>query len=334
MNLLVDPLVFAVPSLTASQEELTSFVKYLVQWSDEFTAGQHSFMLSEACVFALQDADCYPFIDRLQNLWQYANETELECKDVFNACIKVLTNMPYLEDRIPELAEIALDETTVSVRPDLLTRQPEIVASAFQQTLGQVAYAEAKISETVARNLLLLTYPIEGSSLAEIWGRALAESGEIAIRAEISMVYDPEGMLDYMELADLWEDSRQALKWQARRMGEDAVFAPFKVAPEFNLSIKERATESQQALLETIFRKCVYLLTRQWTAIKAHELGQPQHRIGKWKAYRLVITEGNTGWRVHYWRRGDEFYLMQFGPHNNYDIDAPKELYDEAFSIL
>ena len=333
MDLLIDPVIFAVPALSDNEQDLVNFVEYLAQWSDEFIGNQNNFMVSEACVFALEDAGCYPYMDQFQALWQYTNETELECKDVFNACIKVLTNMPFLEDLLPELDGIALDETTVQVRPDLLKRQPEAIVSAFQLTLGQLACVRVMIPDSFATNLSLLTYPIEGETLAEIWAKALAEPTELSVHTQIDLVYEPKKTLKTVQLADIWERSLEAIKWQAKEMRLSKTIAPFKVSPNFNHSIKERGLQNHQALLETIFRKCVLLLTKQWAVIEAHELGRPQHQIGKWKAYRLYITTTAPGWRLHYWRRGNEFYLMQIVSHNEDHIDVPEELNNEDFCI-
>ncbi len=335
MNLLVDPLIFAVPRLETSQEELDDYVEYLSSWGQDFFNGEHNFMVSEACVFALENTGRYPYLDKLQALWEYASETELGCTDVFNACIKVLTNMPYLEDRIPQLKEVALDENSVRVRPDLLQRQPdEVVINAFQETLGHVAYAKFSIPESIATNLLLLSYPIEDCSLAEIWAEVLAQTDEeLSVYADVLIITTPDELLDLLDFADFWEDTNRVIRWKARQLQCHEGLSPFKVHTTFNESIKSKGIQNQHSLMDRIFRQCVMLLTMNWTAIEAHELGDPQHECGRWKAFRLYITEDAVGWRLHYWRRGDEFYLMQVTPHNNFDIDEPEEIRDENFTI-
>jgi predicted hydrocarbon binding protein len=330
MDLLVDPLVLAMPLVSANQQELVEYIECLSHWSTEFIAAQHNFMFSEGCAFALDEAGCYPDIEEMKILWKNVNEVQIDCRDAFNACIKVLTNMPFLEDRIPELRDIAVDEASVRMCPDLLERQLEHVIPAFQETMGQIAYARSIIPESIAVNLRLLTYPIQGDSVAAIWANVLVESGERAIESNVQLIYQPDDLLD---LINIWEENQRAIEWKARNMSVTIRLCPFKVSPEFNRSIIEKGQQKQSILLHTIFRKCVLLLTKQWTTIEAHELGRPQRQIGKWKAYRLHVTNSSPGWRLHYWRRGDEFYLMQLVQHDQDDIAVPTEFSDAEFCV-
>lgn len=337
MDLLVDPLVFAVPPAQVTGQELDEYVSYLVQWRDDFIAGEHNFMIGRSCAFALDDNDCYPYIEKLQEIWQQNKIIDTDYMDVYNACIKVLSNLPFFEERIPELDEIDLFEDTVHVRPDLLERQPEKVAQAFQETLGYVAYARSVIPESIAGNLLLLTYPIEGESLAEIWAKVLTESPEdtdyteLSIYSEVTLVVAPDDLLDLMEFSDIWEDTYRAIQWKARNMQRQHALSPFKVHTTFNESIKKNDLQQQAGLLDRIFRQCVLLLNMEWTAIETHELGKPQHTVHNWKSFRLYITEGSPGWRLHYWRRGNEFYLMHVFEHDIDYIDVPNELHNKDF---
>lgn len=339
MDFLVDPLVFSLPSEKAPRQALEIYVDFLIQWQYLFANSTYNFMMSSACVYSLDEMGLYPYLENLEKIWKYAQEETMDVRDVFNACIKVLSNWPFLEERIPHLDKIEIYEDTVRIRPDLLDRQPEAVDEAFRQALGYVAYARAFIPESIASNLLLLTYPISGQSLAEIWATVLAESSDqygltdVNIYSDILLVTTPDELLDFMELSDFWEDTERAIRWKARQMQREYLLSPFKVHTTFNESIKANELHLHGGVLDRIFRQCVLLLSREWVAIETHKLGKPQHEVNEWKSFRLYITEGKSGWRLHYWRRGDEFYLVQIPPHDNYDIDEPAELSDKDFRL-
>lgn len=334
MDMLVDPVVFALPAIEETDEVRMQYIHHLVCWNDELRTSNHNFFVSEACILALYDSERYPSMDALQNLWSFVGEEAIDYRDVFRACKRLFMNTPYLEDRVSELREVIVDRAGVQVRPDLILRLQNPIASAFRETLGHIAYARVTVTDSVASGMLLVTHPVNGNSLARINAPIESKVGSQIFEADVVLVSEPDDLLALISLSEIWQDTKQAIQWARQKMireknlAHDSQMYSFKTAPSFNKSIQKYHYERRPNQLIQIFRKCVLLLSDNLPYDKQthHGLGQPNpHRVNGWLAWRLHITGSPVALRLHYWRRENDFIFMQVAPHENYDIGDPSE---------
>lgn len=334
MSLLIDPVVLAIPVDARDRSVLENYVSQLLQWSELLLSGEADFYISDQCNDALQKENVYPFFERLKEFWELLGELALSCQDFFTACIKILSHMPFLEDLL-ELDEYAVDESTVSVRPDLLARLPGSVSETFKHTLGLVACARHDPRDSVADSIQLVTYPLEDSDIAQIDASALSESGTDIqpLATELPLVTTVESYYASQNLAAIWEDvpagirSTQESMILAGRLSPQAALTPYHVHSDFVTSIKSRNLDRRSDLLTQIFEKCTLMLAGELPVdgSKHKPLYRPkQVTSGSWKAWRLRITGPPLSLRLHYWRSGSNIQLVQVKPHEDYDIAAPE----------
>jgi hypothetical protein len=332
MDLLVDPVVFALPLESEAEDAHLRYVQQLSAWSGELCTMRHNFFASEVCMLALYEAKMYPSGNGFRRLWERSGETDIGYVDALNACRRLMENIPYLEDRISGLRNLEIQESNVN--PDLLQRLLDPVACAFRDTLGLVAYARDVIKDTTAESIMLVTHPIEGGSDAHILA-SVSPGGKIfEVSTSIPMLCSPDDLLDLTDLEECWQETRQALQLVYRRLVKQrtlkagAEWATYHVAQSFNESILQYHYNHRSDQIAQIFRKCVLLLTDNLPPNRTshHWLDKKNQRIvNGWGAWRLHITGGPIAIRLHYWRRHNKYILMQVGPHENFDIDDPPE---------
>ena len=221
MTFLVDPILLAVPKPeTATDESFLYYVEQLTRWSEALGIKEKDYFVSEACYLALWDAGNYPDLNNLSHLWRYLGEEQIGVHDMFQACHRVLTNIPYLEDRIPELRTIEVYEDLVRVQPDLVTRLVDTVARALKETLGGIAYAKSFAGDELAEKLSLITLPIDRSSIASIDAYIETNNGETSVEASIALITDPDQTDVFTEI-ECWQD----LLWVAERSLKNLTFS-------------------------------------------------------------------------------------------------------------
>lgn len=334
MNLLVDPVIFAMPSQSAPQAVREQFFRHLQNWSVVQRTGTHNLFVAQSCMYALYEAHCFPDLRALRNLWLMTPEETIDPQTLFTACKRLFMNLPYLEDRVPRLRSVCVDEAHVEVMPDLVQRLCKPLARAFREALGLVGYAKMSNQEEVAEDMLLITHPMNGSSTAEI--RAPVEHGEhcFIAEADLPLITSPEDLDSFLGLSEIWPETDRAIKFIHRTMVDKhyldagSQLREFRVAQGFSASIRDCQCEKLPGRLRQVFLKCAQLLSDSlpYDAHTHHGLGRPkQHKKGDWRAWRLHITGRPSSLRLHYWRSGNEYLLMQVGPHENYYIGHPSE---------
>jgi len=336
MNLLVDPVLLTLPEPASDVEACLCFVEQLSAWSQEIRAQRYEFFISEACVIALYESGRYPQIHTLLPLWETAGVYEVDCRTAYLACHRVLTNLPYFEDRVSVRGQL-VHLGKVQVAPDLVGRLQEPVAAALRETLGYVAYAREESQHPIATDLILVTHPIQDGTDAQIEAVVETSEGEKMLTTDLPLVETPEDLLELEGLEGLWEDTDRALRWavsdliRKRCLDEGARLAPYAVAPEFNQSIRDNHFDGRPDRLAQIFLKVALLLAGYFPRKETREhhrlrtLGKPlrmqRGSTGKsWEAWRLWITRGKLGMRLHYWWRDGQYVLSKVGPHDDYSI--------------
>jgi len=338
MDLLVDPILLTLPDLTSGTEACLHFIEQLSVWSQEVRAKRHEFFLSETCVEALYRSGRLPEMHTLRSLWKRAGVYEVDCKTAFLACRRVLENLPYFEARV-QIHDQPVHLDRVKVTPDLLGRLQEPITAAFRKTLGYVVYAKEESQHPIAIDLILATHPIKNDTGAQIEAVVGTNSGKRTLTTDLPLVETPEDLVELEDLGEIWEDTKQALQWalnnliRKRYFERDVRLAPYDVAPEFNQSIRHNHFDSRPDLLAQIFLKVALLLGGYYP----HTDGKKHHRLGEkrkgkpiraqngssgksWEAWRLWITQGKLGMRLHYWWRDGQYVLSKVGPHEDYTI--------------
>lgn len=332
MQLLVDPIVYALPSKHARPDAHIEYVRNLVLWFDEWNSNEHEFFISELCAFAVSDSEQSPCIQNIADLWKLLGETQIGHVDAYRVCKHLLENWPYLEDRIPGLRDIVIYDDHVHVRPDLLRRHTEQIRAAFCDTLGRVAYAKAYIDHEVVQDLLLVTHPIDRAKVANIDASAETNSETVGVSADLLLITEPEGLADLVDLVDIWQNTQQAINRKLSglinegALPQDTHLAKFYVSEGFNRSIQDYGINRRTGDLDRLFRKCVYLLAGLLSTNDKEN--HPLHKDERdgWGAWRLRISGGSLALRLHYWKKKDEYILTQVAPHENYDIADPKKV--------
>lgn len=335
MNLLVDPVIYAIPSVNGNTDAHIQFIDSLSHWSEEIRAKRHNFFVWYDCMNALSQANCFPNLGNLRQLWQQLHEEEVSVDLAFQACLRLL-DPPYLDEWLedPSLDDLLVDEASFSVRPDLLQRLPPIVAAAFQQTLGKIAYIKEMKDESPVSDLHLVTHPVTGEPIATIAAQVVAYEGSIEVNSDLPLVTNPDELDALQDLADQWQDAVAAIAWLAREMKRNgelppkAQLAPFAIGPEFIDSIARYHFDKNLGWLNKIYRQCVFLLTGNipYNTKEHHHLGgEKQERHDSWGACRLQITKSPSAIRLHYWHDGRRSILM--------DVSCSSKHKDEDYKI-
>jgi hypothetical protein len=197
--------------------------------------------------------------------------------------------------------------------------------------LGLLAFARSTNEDSAKNNIQLITYPIENGPQAEL---TAATTDEEEIKTSVYLFFSPDDLLAFVDLKDCWKDTDLALQLvqqgliKQNSLPAEGSLSEYHVAHSFNESISTNHYDRRSDQLAQIFRKCVLLLSG-----KLPPDGQSHHTLDKhkqrtfydWRAWRLHITGSPIAIRLHYWRRGNEIILMQVGPHQNMNIDAPPE---------
>lgn len=334
MHLLVDPVLYAVPTIDDDKEAHIDYIDHLSQWSDEFREKKHHFYVWPECIDALNDAGCFPYPDVLKQLWARVDEHIISYDYAFAACCRLL-EPPNLPDWIkdPNLYEMLVEDAAFQIRPDLLERLPSEVAEAFQQTLGKVAYIKEIYEESPISDLHLVTHPVLGEPVAIITAEVMTHDETTQVNSDLPLITSPDDLDALQDIAQQWQDVPTAIAWTKREMirkGElpsSAQLAPFAVDPEFATSIERHQFDKNIGRLNKIYRQCVLLLTGNilYNTEEHHFLGKPnQRRSGEWRARRLHITKSPSAIRLHYWHDGQRFILMEvLGHHDHFAIDEP-----------
>lgn len=334
MNLLVDPILYAVPAVNGNHEVHIQFIDSLIHWSEEIVAKRHNFYVWHECMYALRQAGCYPDHQNIKQLLKQTNEEIISPDFVFSLC-KRLLERPYLDEWLqnPSLDDLLVSEADFKVNPDLLNRLPTVVAEAFQQTLGKIAYIKETQDEPSMSDLLLVTHPITGESVAEI--SALVDTDDeidVVVGTDVPLITNSHELDAMQNLAEIWQDAENAIYWFAREMKRqgylsDALeLAPFIINHTFVSTIQKYHFDNNLGRLNQIFRKCVLLLAGLIPPdpSKHHTLNKHQQKTyGEWGAWRLHITGSPMAIRLHYWRHENRYILMHVIPHENFDIDSP-----------
>ena len=333
MNLLVDPLVYVLPFSDAPHDVRLRYAAYLQLWHDEWASRKHEFFISKRCVQALYENGRYPFPEELRRLWVYVGETRLSYDAIAKILAKVLANTPYLEDRISELQDIEVYAEELIVRPDLVCRNITEIQPAFRDSLGRVAYARMCVNIKMAQDLMLLTYPTT-SDIAEVEVNVETMLETIDVDADVPLATDPSALKRTVDLSQIWENTTLAIEWKLKDMIRDGSLEPgiclktYYTDKGFNQSIKNQGLDSRIPVLSQIFRKCVMLLCGKYPPDGSthHTLDKHRQRIVRgWGAWRMHVTGSPMAYRLHYWRKGDTFILMQVAPYSNLDIADPPE---------
>jgi hypothetical protein len=205
------------------------------------------------------------------------------------------------------------------------------VLEAFRKTLGLLAFARSTNGDSTESNIQLITYPIENGPHAEL---AAATVDKKEVKTSVYLFFSPDDLLAFVDIKDCWKDTDLALKLvqqgliKQNSLPAEGCLIEYHVAPSFNESISTNHYDRRSDQLAQIFRKCVLLLSGESPpdGHSHHPLDKhKQRRFNDWKAWRLHITGSPIAIRLHYWRRGNEIILMQVGPHENMDINAPPE---------
>lgn len=332
MDLLVDPVLYAVPTANGDSEAHILFIESLSRWNEEIKAKRHNFFVWFDCIDALYEADCFPDPQKLRSLWLQIDEEVISPDLAFIACLSLL-DPPYLDEWLedPSLNDLLVDENFFDMRPDLLNRLPTIVAEAFLATLGKIAYIKEKKQDTRVSNLQLVTHPVAGNPVAAISAHVASEdqSDVVFVETKLPLIMHPD---ELENLDDIWQDTITAIQWVAREMkrqgdlSETVELAPFLVHDTFVSTIQKYHFDKNQGYLKQIFRKCVLLLAGLIPPDpnKHHTLNKNQQKThGEWGAWRLHITGSPIAIRLHYWRHENRYILMHIVPHENFDIDSP-----------
>lgn len=335
MDFLVDPVLYAVPAVNGNSEVLLNYLEHLSRWSAEIRAQRHNFFVWFDCMDALAQAGCYPNHQNLKQLWLQSGEQMISPDIVLAACRRLL-DPPYLDDCIqdPSLDNMLVDESSFTVHPDLLERLPPLVADAFQDALGKVAYIRDKQPSTPCSDLHLVTHPIGGEQEAGIAAHVVTPDNSADVNAELPLVTTPNDLDALQDLAGMWRDPEEAFPWLLRRLirkGDlppDTQFHPYRVGPGFIKAIEDHHFDRIPGRLRSIYRCCVMLLAGLGpTDPKVHHLlqNQKKRRYGDWRAWRLHLSKPPLSLRLHYWRGGGKFILSNIVViHRDYNIDPPE----------
>lgn len=333
MDLLVDPIIYAVPDISKNPDAHIQFVASLALWSEEFRNKRHNFYVWQDCMDALFDAGCFPDPQNLKKLWALANEEVVSPDIAFAACCR-LFEIPFLEHWIedPDLYDVLIDEEDFQLRPDLLERLPHTVAATFQRALGRIAYVKVTRDNSPASDLLLITHPVAVDPVAEIAAYVVADGHNARIETDFPLITTPDDLDSLLDVAGQWQEPEKAIKWLAKDMirnGElpkGTTLASFTVGPNFVSSIAEHQFDKKPGWLQQIYRRCVLVLTGYATTDpeKHHPLDKhKQRKRGNWGAWRIHVTGSPMAIRLHYWRHGNTYLLMNIVPHENLQIDEP-----------
>jgi len=340
MHLLVDPVVLCLPEQTAEPDYIEQFFEFLSDWSQLIRVQQDvvedQFFISETCCLALIDSQRYPEFYLMERLLA-SGDVPFDAITAYRACRRIIENLPYFEERA-SLPDLLVYCDSMSLNPDLIRRisQP-IIADSLRETFGYVAYAKEVSQHPIASDLILLTHPVRDSEVLMI-GVTLEsnQDGECELETDLPIVETPEDLYRVKGLQKIWQDTGKAIGWavddlkRKRHIGRRAKLAHYLVAPEFNQSLSKCQFYTRPDLLAQCFLKISRLLmleSHRSTSVN-HPLrdgrnGPPIERTisgRKWGAWRLYITGGKMGFRLHYWWSEGEYVLSKVGPHEDFTI--------------
>lgn len=352
MHLLVDPVLLAVPTLGGNPSglaaEADAFIAALIAWQGEVKRRRHQFILSNACVSALSVDHHYPDTATVRHYLEVVDpQGTYSPQDIYQVIDGLARSLPYLEDYFPSIEQsLALEDKTFSLHPDLLRRllpATPATAAAFRQALAGVAWLRAARpphnpglpDAPDPADLLLLTHAIDATQTsihADILAEDAAAGGQMmSIDDELPLVDHPDRLMEYVELAELWNKPTQALRYVARQHGIKTV-ATHEFGARFVETLQAFGFNRQARLgyLEKVYRLCAELaqpgslpFTKQH-----HPLGHAGTdgvRHGPWQAFRLWINDAAPGYRLHYWKQGSRIAFMQVNIHSDKNIDAPPD---------
>ncbi len=334
MELLVDPVVLALPPLSVDKEHCVRFAQQLELWNDTIRRSQHEFFVSWACANVLYGNGQYTDVHSLRRRLMAADVFEFDANTLFTACQHILMNMPYFEDRVPSCKDVAVDGNDVSINPDLAQRLEPEVATALRETLGYLAHAREMVKHPYATDMLMLTHPIPSEGTGVIEAIIFTDEGQAEVNAKVPLVEQPDDLVRMAGLPAIWQDTNQAINWaiqelvRKRALTEPVQVASYSVGVEFNTSIQTYRFDTQPGRLVAIYTEIAKFLTGITTtqgSVEDHDLRNVTcNRVDangcEWEPRRMHLTGRPSSIRLHYWKYRGQYILSRVVPHEDYAI--------------
>ena len=336
MHFLIDPVVLTLPERTADEETILRFVENLHAWSAMFRRKDSNFFVSQAYIDVLYEMSLFPTERSLRSLFLRAEVESIDPKTVLNACSRILSNMPFFEERVEVAEHVAVYHDQVEVDPDLIKRLQEPVASAFRDTLGCVAYAKEELAPPLMAEMYLVTHPVDGPSASIEAKVETNDKGTIHLETEFPLLTAPEHLIRIQGIQQVWHDYPKAVDWaiddlrctQHLPADQAQELAPYVFAPEFRDSIERYGFHNRVDILASLYRSIAQLLTRlippQSTAynhlLRDVQCNRRDHAGRIWEPWRLWITRGKPAVRLHYWCHKGYYIFSRVVVHDDMSI--------------
>lgn len=353
MHFLLDPFIFAIPTEDATPDSIESYFETLRTWAPIVLESNHKFWISYLIAQALTDIEQYPTYARLAQLDKYldtyinADDKPYDIYTLQRACERMLAGPPLIEDYLTCYARVEVEPAEVQdlLPPEIIQRLHPVLKDAFVITLGFIAFAKEKEQHQQASNLLIATtdhYRGEDALALTltVWEADQEDWVEIPLNTTWQIIYQPEQLDEIEGLTSFWQDSERGLEWAYRDLAARNKLDPdvhslsnFKVGSGFTDSIASYHWYNHPDLLAAIFRAAIYAIT---CALPRTDRGKHKPlRTGKKSlepqrtrdsdnatAWRVHVTRGHPGLRLHYWLTPDNIVeLSTVAPHEIYDID-------------
>ncbi len=350
MNILIDPILVGLPRVEDGAEAFLDYVEHINLWKEEVVAHRHEFFVSELCLLALYDAGRYPLPRALDRIIGEIDTEVIGRDSVFRVCNAICENTPHFEDRFA-CRDILIDNTTVNVIPDLIARmdlqRPESaqVGIALKETLGYAAYVKEVECARDGTDLILLSYPMTGSTSVRVGALVLTGQGEEALveetfASELTLVSTPEDLFTQMSIEDIWEDVSTSAAWAIDKLVRDQMIQRGRpvsrhvIMPTFVESIRKQGYQSRPGYLEKIYKALAQLLAHCGMALDTHT----NHNLGnvnsvsednggrRWIPRRIWATNDTENVRIHYWQLdtdiGRIYVIANVVPHEKFVIEG------------
>ncbi|RIK41767.1 MAG: hypothetical protein DCC58_12020 [Chloroflexi bacterium] len=341
MLIVADPIMLVLPDVADGADAALEFVGRLIDWQNVVKIDGHSVVASERCVAALHETGRCPRTDSIHALLHAVGVHELDARTTFTLCNRILTNEPWLEDRLGTKGSITAFLVD-AIDPDVLNRLrllcggSDKIADSLAETLVHVAYA-ARVQMT-DDDIVFLTAPLAGyRDVATTAYLDTVEHGYMDIDTAIPLVSSPDDLWNLLEIQDVWRDPVLAIGWArdrqiaAGRIAAAALPAPYMIDPGFVDSIERARFHSDSGLLSMIYQAIAEVLCSPAGFPETHD----NHHLMRngawpaaadasnrtWRAWRKWVRRARPAERLHYWLCDGRFVISKVGVHDDFTIN-------------
>ncbi|NVJ02795.1 hypothetical protein HV824_32395 [Myxococcus sp. AM009] len=318
----IDPYLLFAPKRQLSAPAARDWLVALEGWLREAEVSPYYWGHFHDCSMRLFEENLFPTFDLMREI---VSEHKI---DVNVGWIVRQINSFFQDEERGILERVstksAVSSGGVQVNPNEFVLRAHPVSGELEESLLCVGCDKhygadfASSVVVVTRKLDVVAGEVEVSALVELIEGDLcdASSGAIYMSEKIPLLFTPEQISDTLDMDSIVRpDGRELMRAIRRTVAEvsrgELMEFDFRFHGEFVGSILGQSIDASPAVLEKLIRICAAVVLDQAQCLKlglrhlresaAANSPQRTRRHDNAKAWRLTITKGGVGWRLHYW---------------------------------